>query len=353
MTAGVDDEQVVEELSRVFYDADQAKLLATRAGLPRPLLPAFGTSLVFWSSVAQMARDGAILGGLGRIMDEAKTMYPGNPVFAQYRSASPSPPSAPRTKGTHSRSGIDYLVVTAKDLEAAAVLDFLVATDEELDVDGTLVEIARLGDLRVGVMTTGPGNIAAATMTAAVATTHKPHAVVFIGIAGGIKDVSLGDVVVATKVYGYESGKETDDGFETRPEVARSDHALVQRAHRISRDGAWRHRAGLGPTDSSRSFVAPIAAGEKVIASRRSEVVSRLRRTYGDALAVEMEGSGALDAAYRVKTPGLVVRGISDLLDDKAAADASGSQPRAAKNAAAFALEVILSYHRALESRNP
>lgn len=55
-----------------------------------------------------------------------------------------------------------------------------------------------------------------------------------------------------------------------------------------------------------------------------------------------MEGSGFLRAVYANQdVHGLVIRGISDLLDGKETADASGSQERAAAHAAAFALQVL------------
>jgi nucleoside phosphorylase len=70
--------------------------------------------------------------------------------------------------------------------------------------------------------------------------------------------------------------------------------------------------------------------------------VKFLSSQYSDALAVEKEGHGFLTAVRA--NPGveaLIVRGISDLIEHKSQTDAEGWQEIAARNASAFAFEVL------------
>lgn len=193
---------------------------------------------------------------------------------------------------------------------------------------------------------TGAGNTNAAIETERAVSFFHPTHVFFVGIAGGLKDVSIGDVVAATKVYNYESGK-AEDEFRTRPELGHSSYEMVQHARRVSRDGTWVSRVVGFDRSEVNSFIGAIAAGEKVVASTDSPAHKLIKSSYGDSLAVEMEGFGTLTAVHASKAlESLIVRGISDLVDGKAEADATGSQERAAANAAAFAFEVASSIQR-------
>lgn len=168
----------------------------------------------------------------------------------------------------------------------------------------------------------------------------NPDIAFFVGIAGGVKDVNLGDVVAVTKVYGYEGGADRDV-FQPRPDIGLTSYPLVQEARTAAAEGKWTSRIRTASGITPRAFVGPIAAGNKVIKSSRGAVMSLLRQNYGDAIAVEVEGEGFMRAAYANKVDAMVVRGVSDLLDDKAEADRSGSQEVAADHAAAFAFEIL------------
>lgn len=234
------------------------------------------------------------------------------------------------------------VIVTALAVETAAVLRQLGQHTVET-VNGTGFFKGRFEGWNVAVVEAGPGNSGAAAIAGRAIQHYKPDVALFVGVAGGVKDVAIGDVVVATKVYGYESGKDTAKGFQPRPDVQNTAHELEQRARIIRQQDGWKKR--LDPAvkhENAAIFVAPIAAGEKVVASKKAATAKLIKEHYGDALAVEMEGSGFLKGVHiNHPTQGCVVRGISDLLSGKANADRAGSQQRAADAASAAAFEIL------------
>jgi nucleoside phosphorylase len=246
------------------------------------------------------------------------------------------------------------VILTPLNLEYRAVRVHLKEPRKVWHPDGTAAEIGTVSGVPwpVAVVVMGEGTYTASTMAERVSKWLKPRALFLVGVAGGLKDdINLGDVVVATLVYGYHSGKETDSGFETRPRSWPTSHRMVQAARHAEVAGVWAD--GL-PALPSVHFK-PIASGDVVLNSRTSPLAVQLQDDYNDAVAIEMESTGVVCAAQLNETlPVLTVRGISDKADDrKQVNDAAGLQPAAAAHAAAFTMAILreLSAAMAAESQ--
>jgi len=173
------------------------------------------------------------------------------------------------------------VILTALPEEYEAVKAHLTNIRESIHDQGTVYQI---GDFltsadsiwEVCLAEIGSGNPRAAQETERALGFFTPKVAMFVGVAGGLKDVSIGDVVVANKVYAYESGK-AEDTFLTRPEVLSVAYDLEQRARAEARNEEWIKRNADGA--GSRAYVGPIASGEKVVASRRSTFYTFVRET--------------------------------------------------------------------------
>ena len=263
------------------------------------------------------------------------------PVDTVYRLAAEAADEA-RARGARPERTV--VILTALELELRAVHAYLAAPERHVHDGGTVYYVgpfeAEHAVWRVATASVGSGNPGAAAEAERAIAHFHPELALFVGVAGGIKDVELGDVVAATEVFLFHAGKALDE-FQPRPEVFRSAYALVQQASAAAFEGHWleRIRDGRG---QPKAIVEPIAAGEQVVASVASASYHLIREHYDRAVAVEMEGAGFLRAAYANQAVQcIVVRGISDMLADKAESDGEGWQPAAASHAAAFAFELL------------
>jgi nucleoside phosphorylase len=245
------------------------------------------------------------------------------------------------------------VILTALSVEYLAVRTHLTDLHEETNPQGTVYErgrfVASIQEWDVGIAEVGVGNTVAATESERAIAYFNPDILLFVGIAGGIKDVAIGDVVAATKIYGYESGK-VDEQFLIRPALGQSTYLLVHRARADAKKDEWLKRIYNKPASTPKVFVAPIAAGEKVIASKKSDVLQFLKTSYNDAIAIEMEGFGFLNAAFaHSKIQTIMIRGISDLIDGKSDSSVESEQARqkkASDHASAFAFEILSQINR-------
>jgi len=254
------------------------------------------------------------------------------------------------------------LILTALELERQAVLAHLENIQQEIHPrTGTDYSIGYYdtptGRVKVVVGKTDQTNTNAGIETERALTLFSPSHAFFVGVAGGLKDVKVGDIVIGKAVFGYERGKETNKEFLLRPQHGYSSYDLERIAEAYGNSDEWKTKTNalINPEFSSAILVysGTIAAGEKVMTNIDSETLNFLRKNVSNALAIEMEGLGFLEACrpyYQVKS--LLLRGISDLIKEKAGSDENGSQPYASQNVSAFLFGLIdkISFHNGTDA---
>ena len=167
----------------------------------------------------------------------------------------------------------------------------------------------------------------AGTNAAVIATKNTlqafdPRCILIVGVAGGLGDLNLADVVVADRICAYEYGK-IDHGFQPRDELdSPTDAALASAARTL----AARHPGWYGELDqpdelqhlSPQIVVGHVGSGDKVVDDPTDAFFVSIMRSRPKLRAVEMEGAGAAAAIQdaremqRAVSFGMI-RGISDL----------------------------------------
>ncbi len=249
------------------------------------------------------------------------------------------------------------VLLTALDLEYDAARERLTGLEVRRHPQGTRFEVGQVPDrtCRIALGLTGKGNHAAAVLAERAINFFEPVAVLFVGVAGALwPHVALGDVVVATHVYAYHGATAEADGMKARPRLWEIPHSVDQLARHLGRTRDWNQ----GLRDNPNVRFGPIASGEVAQYSETSSNAEWIRTHYNDAQAIDMEGAGiALAGHLNLNLPVVVVRGISDRADGtKSTTDAAGWQPRAAANAARFAVTLataLVADHTAMASQSP
>lgn len=170
----------------------------------------------------------------------------------------------------------------------------------------------RWGQADLVVAHTVPGKVNAALAALALLHQVQPDLLMSVGSAGGLGDLRVGDLVIATEVDWHDVGLHLDRRFVPFGEFVQRDGA--SRRLPLDLEEAARAWAERWPDEQTlprpRLRWGKVVTGDQVIGS-----VERSHYLYKKlgALAVEMESAAVVHTACRVGVPWLVVRGISDL----------------------------------------
>jgi nucleoside phosphorylase len=251
------------------------------------------------------------------------------------------------------------LIITSLPVEFNTVVAYMNSEQKKITIHAITGYYGTFQDWNIITIITSSDNDIATFQTEYAIKYFQPEIILFIGIAGSLKEnVHTGDVVVATKIYSYgQSPKE--ESIRTRLEIATMNYALIQQAHLEAKNPEWLRHQGEHSTEKSldsahtpQVILAPIIAGEKGIPTT-SNLYNTLRSSYGDAVAIEMEGEGygflsTIQANLLLHI--LVIRGITEPLDDKKRVD-SHSASAATHHACAFAFQLLATLGRTLQSQ--
>jgi nucleoside phosphorylase/beta-lactamase superfamily II metal-dependent hydrolase len=205
----------------------------------------------------------------------------------------------------------------------------------------------------VACFTPSPGPMPAAQIVDELVRLFFPRTIVSCGLGASIgRDVFIGDVVVASSVLSIDQGSmyQLDSRLQSAISNLLGDPNPI--AKLFSEASSDRRSSGIqdpSVRDGSKIHLGQLASSDAVVQRlSREELLNRSR----DLLAVEMEASAVIQVATRLGVPALVVRGISDYVDDE---ERESARELVARNTARFLIEIMRNglFPRASESSSP
>lgn len=191
--------------------------------------------------------------------------------------------------------------------------------------------------VRIALRKCGKGRLAVSEGVREGLDLFEPELLVLFGTAGGLRKVEIGDIVVGTAGYDYESGQVGDNHFFSRPMGLPANRLWIEKAEQQALQKTWMLDLPTSTPLTPNVFFGPVASGDKVLQSNTAPLAQMLRERFNDAIALEMESYAFLYAASKYPTiDTLMIRGISDRLGDKVDANANNSRELAVTNAAVF-----------------
>jgi predicted NACHT family NTPase/nucleoside phosphorylase len=244
------------------------------------------------------------------------------------------------------------VILTAIKEETTAVLYHLGGAVQTENREGYFCKNFRGNgqDWLVAVKEIGPYNDPQRTTN--VLNYWQPNVILLVGVAGTlkVKDADLADVVAARIVRSYVQGRVEDEQIRNRSQfLGKASEELIEQANQQIHRNTWIQRIEGGcPQKKPKAVIEAIVSGDMLLAGSNNEIFNYIRTNFSDAVAIEMEGYGfhrGVEEYHRnpnnTKVEALVIRGISDSINNQSDQQNLDRKETAARHASAFAFEII------------
>ncbi|ERK12314.1 MAG: 5'-methylthioadenosine/S-adenosylhomocysteine nucleosidase [Pantoea sp.] len=198
-------------------------------------------------------------------------------------------------------------IIGAMEQEVTLLRD-KIENRQTLTLAGCEIYTGTLNGVEVALLKSGIGKTAAALGTTLLLELCKPDVVINTGSAGGLAPtLKVGDIVVSDEVR-YHDADVTAFGYEPGqmagcPAAFIADDKLIAAAEQVIKQLDLNAVRGL------------VVSGDAFI--NGAEPLARIRHTFPQAIAVEMEATAIGHVCHQFKVPFVVVRAISDVADQE------------------------------------
>ncbi|MDR0313691.1 MAG: hypothetical protein LBI14_08835 [Treponema sp.] len=190
---------------------------------------------------------------------------------------------------------------------------------------------------------TEQGNSEAATYSTLAITNYEPVLLLFVGTCGYIKNFSIGDTLIVGRAFDVLRGKDTDEGFMSKPCDERMDKDMQSLCRAFTAEinrGDVLNK--IYKTKGYKSSVVDCASSPMIVAGKDTFSKNIIKGNYANTEIVEMETYGFYTATYHAGfKEAVMVRAVSDDSTEKSPGSDVINQPKALENVGYFVMELI------------
>ncbi|MEJ8590589.1 5'-methylthioadenosine/adenosylhomocysteine nucleosidase [Riemerella anatipestifer] len=223
-------------------------------------------------------------------------------------------------------------VIGAMEVEIKHLCDAL-ENPIKKEIHSFQFHIGTIANHEVIVLLSGVGKVSSAIGTCLLINHFAPDLIINTGTAGGLKEVQVKDIILATEVrhhdvdltaFGYELGQQSK-----MPPAFIPDSFYVEKAEAVIKKHGINANKGL------------VISGDAFI--NCPEKFQWLKDNFRTAKAVEMEAASIAQVCHQMKTPFIVLRAISDIAGEDTTVSFDTFVTEAGKISAEINIDLIKS----------